>query len=193
MNFQKINVKFFLEKGADIPLSAFIPVFHRWIQQDKLEGLIIDVAEYTHVQQGPGVFLVAHEANYRLEEAEGKRGILYNQKRVPAKSAEGHLRTSFQRGLAACALLEGEPEVSGKIKFQPGHFQVSLNDRLEAPPTPESRQELEKALKTFLNSLYGGASCRFSPETDGQKRLGFEVKVEGNFEAKRLLEKLKAN
>jgi hypothetical protein len=67
MNLQKVGVKFFVEKGADIPLSSFIPVFHRWIQDDKLEGMLVDVTEYTHVHQGPGVVLIAHEDNYGLD------------------------------------------------------------------------------------------------------------------------------
>src|SRR5581483_9682562 len=83
MDFHKINVKFFVETGNDIPLNSFIPVFHRWIQEDLLEGMLVDVAEYTHVYQGPGVLLIAHEANYSLDETDGKRGFLYAQKRTP--------------------------------------------------------------------------------------------------------------
>src|SRR5580658_7012269 len=109
MNLQKINVKFFLEKGTDIPLASFIPVFHRWIQEDKLEGLLVDVAEYTHVHQGPGVLLIAHEANYSVDEADGKKGFLYLQKRVPAKPPREHLKMAFQRVLKAMDLLEKEP------------------------------------------------------------------------------------
>ena len=93
MDLQKINVKFFVEKGDNMPLADLIPVFHRWIQQDKLEGMLIDVTEYTHVYQGPGLLLIAHEANYSLDEMDGKRGLLYNQKRAPKKSAEEHLKT----------------------------------------------------------------------------------------------------
>ena len=114
MNLQKINVKFFLEKGEDIPLASFIPVFHRWIQEDKLEGLLVDVAEYTHVHQGPGVLLIAHEANYSVDEENGKRGFLYNQKRTPEKSAEDHLKTAFRRALTACSFWKRSRNWQGK-------------------------------------------------------------------------------
>src|ERR1041385_7209572 len=128
MDLQKINVKFFVEKGDAIPLKDLIPVFHHWIQKDQLEGMLIDVTEYTHVHQGPGLLLVANEANYSLDEMDGKRGFLYNQKRTPEKTNEDHLKTAFRRVLTACSLLEKEPEVGGKIKFSANHLQVFINN-----------------------------------------------------------------
>jgi len=193
MDLQKINVKFFMEKDGNLPLSAFIPVFHRWIQQDKLEGLLIDVAEYTHVHQGPGVLLIAHEANYSVDETDGKRGLLYNQKQAAEKPGGDHLKLAFRRGLTACQLLENEPEIRGKMKFAAHHLQVFVNDRAVAPAGPQSQQALEGILKPFLHSLYGGAACHLIPETDPKKRVGFEVKVEKAFEIPALLEKLKAD
>ena len=193
MDLQKINVKFFAEKGDGMPLGDLVPVFHRWIQQDKLEGMLIDVAEYTHVHQGPGVLLIAHEANYSVDEMDGKRGFLYNQKRAPAKNGEGHLKTAFRRALQACALLEKEPEAAGKMKFAVNHLQVFLNDRLIAPNSAEGHEGLEKELKPFLNSLYDGAHHLLIPEKDPKKRTGFEVKVEKAFELETLLQKLKNN
>jgi len=192
MDLQKINLEFFAEKGGETPLSVFIPVFHRWIQQDKMEGLLIDVTEYTHVSHGPGVLLIAHEANYSVDETDGKRGLLYNQKRTPRKSAEEHLKTAFRRALKACLLLEDEPETKGKIKFTANHLRIFVNDRLEAPYGAHGREEFEKVLKPFLDSLYTGASCLLLPEMDPRKQVGFEVKVGKPFEMKALLEKLKA-
>jgi hypothetical protein len=193
MNLQKINVKFFMEKGADIPLASFIPIFHRWIQEDKLEGMLVDVAEYTHVYQGPGVLLIAHEANYSMDEENGKRGFLYNQKRTPEKSVEDHLKTAFRRALAACSLLEKEPGLAGKIKFAPSHLQVFVNDRLEAPYNPESLGELEETLNPFMKGLYESGKYLMLHEKDPKRRAGFEIKVEKAFDLETLLNKLNAN
>jgi hypothetical protein len=193
MNLQKINVKFFMEKGADIPLASFIPVFHRWIQEDKLEGMLVDVTEYTHVYQGPGVLLIAHEANYSLDEEKGKRGFLYNQKRTPEKSVEDHLKTAFRRVLTACSLLEREPGLAGKMKFSSNHLQVFVNDRLEAPYSPESLGALEETLNPFLNRLYEGGKYLMLHEKDPQKRAGFEIKFEKTADIETLLKKLNTN
>lgn len=190
MDLQKINVKFFLEKGNSIPLGELIPVFHRWIQQDKLEGMLIDVAEYTHVYQGPGLLLIAHEANYSLDEMDGKRGMLYNQKRAPEKSGEEHLRTAFRRALQACSLLEKEPEAAGKLKFAVNHLQVFVNDRLTAPHHSQTNEELEKVLKPLLDSVFEGSSYLLIAERDPKKRSGFEIKVDKFFDLETLLQKL---
>ncbi len=193
MELQKIGVKFFVEKGGDIPLGSLIPVFHRWIQEDKLEGMLVDVAEYTHVYQGPGVILIAHEANYSLDETDGKRGFLYNQKRTPEKKVEEHLRTAFRRVLQACDLMEKAPETGGKMKFAMGHFQVFLNSRLEAPYNAESLGQLEETLNPFLNWFCEGEKYLLLPEKDPRKLTGFEVKVGKIADLKVLLERLSAN
>ncbi len=193
MNLQKVGVKFFLEKGEDLPLSSFIPVFHRWIQEDQLEGILVDVAEYTHVHHGPGVFLIAHEANYSVDETDGKRGFLYNQKRTPEKSGQEHLKTAFRRTLRACALLEKEPETAGKMKFAVNHLQVFLNDRLEAPHGSQSLNQLEENLNPFLSWLYEGEKYILLHEKDPRKRTGFEVKFEKSPSLEALLKQLEAN
>ncbi|HVZ80790.1 MAG TPA: hypothetical protein VHE12_08335 [bacterium] len=176
MNLQKIGVKFFLGSGTEIPLSSFIPVFHHWIQDDLLEGLLVDVAEYTHVHQGPGVLVVAHEANYSLDEELGKRGFLYTQKRPPEKSSQEHLATAFRRVLKGCQLLEKDTAVGG-VKFDTTRFQVFVNDRAEAPFNSESLGALESELNPFLSSLLAGEKFQLIPEKDPQRRVGFEVKV----------------
>jgi len=193
MDLRKINVKFFLEKGADLPLAQFIPVFHRWIQEDLLEGMLVDVAEYTHVKDGPGILLIAHEANYSLDETDGKRGLLYNQKRVPEQDAQEHLKTAFKRALKACSLLEKEPSVAGKLKFDPRHFQVFINDRAVAPHHSQTHSILEESLNPFLSWLYEGSKYLLLPEKDPQKRSGFEVKVENSPEPASLLKQLGEN
>lgn len=193
MDFHKINVKFFAEKGNDIPLNSFIPVFHQWIQEDLLEGMLVDVTEYTHVYQGPGVLLIAHEANYSIDETDGKRGLLYNQKRLAAKDPQEHLRTAFKRALKACALLEKEPVAAGKLKFAPHHLQVFVNDRAAAPHHSQSHSDLEEVLNPFLNWLYEGSKYLLIPEKNPQKRVGFEIKVEKSPDLGTLLNQLGAN
>ena len=66
MELQKINVKFFTEGKAPIPLTAFIDIFHSWIQAT--DGMYHDVADYSHMQSGPGIVLVAEDANLSIDE-----------------------------------------------------------------------------------------------------------------------------
>ncbi|HEY3154720.1 MAG TPA: hypothetical protein VGK65_23870, partial [Candidatus Binatia bacterium] len=61
MDLQKINVKFFAVEKEPVPLTAFIDIFHSWIQAS--DGIYHDVADYSHMTNGPGIVLVAHDAN----------------------------------------------------------------------------------------------------------------------------------
>ncbi|HET9870430.1 MAG TPA: hypothetical protein VFR02_08045 [bacterium] len=193
MDLHKVAVKFYVEKDDHVPLSVFIPIFHRFIQEDKLEGLLIDVAQYTHVHQGPGVLLIAHEANYSLDETLGHRGLLYTQKRPAEKGGLDHLKTAFRRALAAADLLEKQPELAGKLTFATNHFQVFVNDRLAAPHNAESQEDLENALKTLFDGLYEGAATVLMPDMNRQHRAGFEVHVDKAFSREELLKRLAAN
>ena len=193
MDLRKIGVKFYVEKDNHVPLSVFIPIFHRFIQEDNLEGLLIDVAQYTHVHQGPGVLLIAHEANYSFDETHGHRGLLYTQKRPADKGGLDHLKTAFRRALLATELLEKQPELSGKMTFATNHFQVFVNDRLAAPHNSESQEDLENALKTLFDGLYEGASTVLMPDMNRQNRTGFEVHVDKAISRGELLKRLASN
>ena len=55
---QRIGVKLFMVDGVSVRPREFVPVFHRWIQTQAVrDQLLIDVADYEHVPEGPGVLL----------------------------------------------------------------------------------------------------------------------------------------
>ena len=46
-------------KGDKVELEKLVPVFNEWILNKKIDDeLLIDVADYAHVPQGPGVVLI---------------------------------------------------------------------------------------------------------------------------------------
>ena len=72
---EKFGIKV-IATAAEIDLLDFIPVFHRWIQTQALDDLLLDVADYSHVHHGPGILLVAHEGKYAVDETGGEGGGL---------------------------------------------------------------------------------------------------------------------
>lgn len=159
MNLHKIGIKFFNAAGKDVPLTDFIPVFHHWIQEKRLDDLLIDVADYSHVPEGPGTMLIAHEGNYAIDETGGRRGFLYYSKQ-PMLETElvERLVGVCRKNLWACRLLEEGEETRDRVRFNYGELQVFANDRLAAPNTDAAWQAFEPALKAFLDRLY--------PDTD---------------------------
>ena len=77
---QRFSLKIFAEPASAGEPSTIIPVFHTWIQEHAVPGLLIDVADYTHLVDGPSVLLAAHEANYALDETGGRPGLSYTRK-----------------------------------------------------------------------------------------------------------------
>src|SRR5260370_24044056 len=85
INLQHINVKLVLKDSDSLDhgrdLDPVIPVFHSWIQQQAFDELLLDVADYRHVEGGPGILLIGHEADYSLDNTDNRLGVRYNRKR----------------------------------------------------------------------------------------------------------------
>lgn len=154
MDLHKIVIKFFAADPSSVKLDEFIPVFHRWIQRHAVEGMLIDVADYGHLPQGPGVALVAHEADYFMDTMEGPLGLLYNRKASSNGRLSDRIASAFKAALSACVKLETEPEFQGRLKFRAGEALFLANDRLNAPNTDEAFQALRSDLSAAMAEVY---------------------------------------
>ena len=77
----RISVKFYFE-DLSVDVEEFIPVFHRWIRENVVPNeLLLDVADYKHIVDGPAILLVGHEADYVVDLTGGKPGFQYVRKR----------------------------------------------------------------------------------------------------------------
>ncbi len=171
MDFYKIGVKIFVANPQVVDIHEFVGVFHGWIQQQKVEGhLLIDVHDYSHVANGPGILLVAHEGNFSMDRAEGRLGLFYYRKRPLEGGLEANLKTVMNTALQTCKLLESEPKLKG-IKFKTDEILVVANDRLLAPNDAASRAEIEPVIARAL----GRAKLAPQAAADPRERLAFVV------------------
>jgi hypothetical protein len=119
MDSHKLIIKFFTEDTTQVEESAFVPVFHSLIQAHALpDHLLIDVADYTHVPDGPGTVLVSHEANVYIDHTVDKRAGLMYQRKQPIAGAESfrdRLAHVFASALRVAALLEENPAFEGRL------------------------------------------------------------------------------
>src|SRR5262245_38797576 len=136
--------------------------------------MLIDVADYRHVPNGPGVMLIGHEANYSLDNTKGRLGLLYSRKQAGGEARE-NLRQAFDAALAACGRLEQEPAFAGKLKFDLGDCEFSINDRLLAPNREETYLALKPEFDRFLAEVWGAGS--YSLERGGEARELFQVRA----------------
>jgi hypothetical protein len=170
-------VKIFARRPAPSDLEPAIPLFHRWIQEKACPEMLIDVSDYRHVPNGPGVILVAHEAIYSLDGAKGRLGMLYTR-RLAGGEAQENLRQAYEAAAAACRRVEESPEFDGRLRFDPGDCEIAINDRLLAPNTGETWSELKPELDKFLTAMWGAGG--YSMERRGDPRELFGVAVRRN-------------
>jgi hypothetical protein len=175
MDLHKIVVKFFAADPASVRLDEFIPVFHRWIQKHAVEGMLIDVADYGHLPQGPGVVLVAHEADYFMDTMEGPLGLLYNRKTSSPGGLSDRIASAFRAAIEACVKLEAEPEFRGRLKFRAGEALFLANDRLNAPNNDDSVQALRADFSAALSKVYPSNFDLRRVSTDARSRLTVKV------------------
>jgi len=178
MNIQHINIKFYLEDPESVNLADFAAVFNTWIQQQRLDELLIDVADYLHVHNGPGIMLIGHEADYSLDNRAGRLGLLYNRKEQLEGTTEEKLVQATRSALTVAQILENE----NGLKFNGSEVQVIINDRLLVPNTIETLAALEPELKSFFNQLYGGTEYSLSHKSDPRERFTIQVKTESRFD-----------
>jgi hypothetical protein len=188
MNVQHINIKFYLENPEAVNLADYAAIFNTWIQNQRLEELLIDVADYLHVHNGPGIMLIGHEADYSLDHRAGRLGLLYNRKEQLKGTTQEKLAQAVQAALTAAQILEKE----NGLKFNTQEVQVIINDRLLVPNTAETFELLEPDLKAFFDMLYNGAGYTLTHQADPRERFTFNVKAESNFNVESLLKNLSA-
>jgi hypothetical protein len=187
MNVQHINIKFFIENPEAVKLEEYSGVFNNWIQRHVTEELLIDVADYLHVHNGPGILLIGHEADYSLDNRAGRLGLLYNRKAQLDGSAQEKLAQAARAALTAARLLETE----NGVKFSGQETQLIINDRLLAPNTRETFAALEPDLRTFFDRLYNGIEYTLTyTGADPRERFTVDVKVATNFDVETLLKNL---
>lgn len=176
MKVQRLGVKFFLKEPREPEFDQVIRIFHEWIQKQVFpDHLLIDVHNYSHIDQGPGILLVGHEGNFSLDLGEGRPGLQYIRKQPLPGGPEERLRVILGTALEACRLLEDHTGPRRKMRFAGDEFVVLANDRLGAPPTDSTRRRLSEIVaKAFREDL--GIETR-GLDTDPRERTRVLVRL----------------
>ena len=173
----RFGLKLFVRPGTELDCRHVIPVFHSWIQTSALDVLLIDVADYTHLVDGPSVLLVGYELNLSLDTAEGRLGLLCTQKRRGSGSFAERLTGLARTLLTAGQLLESEPALDGRLRFLGCELQFVSNDRMIAPPGENAVAALTSALNSLATTLYPDQPCDLTSPPPSGDRLKVTLKV----------------
>ena len=160
MDAHKLQLKIFTTPESSRALAgtagreAFVPVFHRWIKDHTLPELLIDVANYVHVPEGPSIALIGHGSDYFIDDGAGRLGLLHSRKRAGFAPAE-RLADLFRRTLHAARLLETDLNLTPRVKFATSELLFRVNDRLLAPANDTTFAALRPELEALATRLFG--------------------------------------
>lgn len=187
MNLERFCIKFLARPETTLDEVALIEIFHEWIRLRKLPGTLIDVADYRHVPQGPGIMLVTHEVNYALDHGEGQFGLYAQRKLGEGETLKDRIVNLAKATATLGALLESDHRVAGKLSLEGGQFLYMSNDRLLAPNTEEGFATLKPELEAAAAQLYPGQTVSVTRlENDPRDRLTVLVKVENSVDIAQL-------
>ncbi len=187
MELQHLNLKLFVEPPAPAVLAGIVPVFHSWIEHRAGDELLLDIADYRHVPEGPGIVLVGLEADYSLDHADGRWGVGYYRKAPLAGSNLDRLAQSARAALNACRRLEEDPRLQGGVRFAGRELEIGVRDRMLAANDAAGRAAMAAELSPFLNALLGGAGYELRFHDDSRRLLSAVVASARAFTASELL------
>jgi hypothetical protein len=181
MELQHVNVKLLVNDSKGFDLELLIPIFHGWIQGKVFEERLLDIADYRHVSDGPGIVLIGHEGDYSVDNTAGRLGVRYNRKTGLDGSNVERLKQATRAALYACARLETEASLKGNLRFNGQDVEVFINDRLLAPNTPATKTAAEPEFRSFFDNLFGGAQYSLSYSDDPRRLFGISAKASRSF------------
>ncbi len=190
---KRLGLKFSLKQQPTLAPEDILPIFQRWIQEHRLEGMLIDVIDYKHVPEGPGIVLIADEVDLAYDLTDGEIGLYYIRKRdLPAELDEA-LRLVFRGALAAALALEAE--APGDILFEFGSAKISFLDRMNYPNTADVFADARSIMTELLNGIYGRdvAVARFYDDPRALFALRCTVTGESEIDADALSARLAKN
>ncbi|MGB2923881.1 MAG: hypothetical protein WBB82_01100 [Limnothrix sp.] len=176
MNVERFCVKFLVQDLPDgFDEASLIGVFQGWIRDEKVKGTLIDVIDYRHVPDGPGIMLVTYEINYMMEHQAGYG--LYAQRRWPEVEGLSHPEGIVNLVKAAAEFGTILQKDTG-ITLKGNEFFYIANDRLNAPNNDETFTAIKPDLETALKQIYGGESFTLERvQNNPKERLTILVKV----------------
>jgi hypothetical protein len=183
---ERLQLKLFLEPSKHFELEALVPVFHRFIRDRVIQELLIDVVDYSHVPNGPGVVLIGHGSDFYVGDLDGAFGLVYSRKRG-GPGAEARLEDALRRLLNTARLLEQENGL--KLRFRSNELTLRLTDRLHAPNDDATFASTRVEVEQLFGRVYGG-SVATERLPSAKEPLTVRIKTSTSPTLEALLEKL---
>jgi len=176
-NVRRVCAKLYADRAVTIKDDVFVALFHEWIQQRTLASVLIDVADYTHVPDGPGVILVGHATTFALDRGDGRFGLLA-QRRRPDSDTRTAIASVVRELLEVATRLEADERLEGSLVFDRAVVRVEVNDRLHTRNTDASFDDLAPIARDVIAEVLGSSAATIERvENDPRDRLALIARL----------------
>ena len=178
MELFKFGIKFFIEPKSNLQVRDYIPEFHHWIQTDIVnDHLLIDVVDYSHIPDGPGIMLIAHEGQFSFDLESELPGFMYQRRTKIEGDFNQRLASVFSTTAKAVRQMERN-SLGNTIQFKTNQFRFIANDRLAAENSDEKQKIFKEYVHTFIQRKFQGSKLEIKNISSKNERLAFNVKAQ---------------
>jgi hypothetical protein len=160
MELQKVALK--VPVVGDVSVDQIQTSFVNWIRDDRLNGTLVDVADYSHMHEGPTVILVAHEFILSLDDQDGVKGLKISYRLPSDASLVSRVSDAWKTLSKAITNLKEDIGLS----VDTSSIEVTALDRLNA--SEASVLQLSEA----LTSSFSGIEFSVTGERDARQLPG---------------------
>ena len=166
---RRLGVKFSLKREPSLKPDDILPIFQRWIQEHRIEGMLIDVIDYKHVPDGPGIVLIADEADIAYDLTDGEIGLHVI---TQAGSARRLVRSAAAcRQQRAGSRARAGSGSAGRYRiFDFSAAKISFLDRMNYRNEPAVFEQTRDVLTDLAERYLRRARDRFLASTTTQER-----------------------
>lgn len=169
---QRVDVKQLLDAPPTPDLDAFLIIFDRWRREGDHPSDWVDLADYAHMVEGPGILLAGKRDTFSVNLNPPGPGLLTSVRRGLEGGLAERFREAFRRAGELNEALLAEPEFPDGIRVIEGAWEVFVNDRLRFPNTDET----DRTVRAALSEALGISSQRLLRHRDLRGRLGYSVR-----------------
>jgi len=188
INLQNIQWKLHLDEATVGDHHDWFKVFGTWIPGSP--EVFVDVADYSHVTNGPIIFLSGHNEAYTLDNTTGRLGLLYERRQPVETENPETLKASLKTTLTHAAWIEADATFKVKPKFFAGDVKFIVNNRAIAPNNDETLAALKPELTALFDAVYGAGNYTLEREQDARQRFSVYVKTKAPVSVAEALAKL---
>ena len=176
--FYKVCVKLYAsESKVQDDAALFVPVFHEWIRDRALDMVMLDVADYAHAPDSPGIQLVCHEVTFSMDRSDGRFGLLA-QRRTPVDgSAEDAIARTVGHALEVAKKLQADARISKVLKLDTTTVRVESNDRLRLPNSDSGYEAFAPVVTEGVRRATGSGPAVSRIANDPRDRLSVEARI----------------